>query len=278
MDNSGNIYVVDASNNRVQKFDSGGNYLAQWAGTGTSGGGAAFSYPHGAVISGSYIYVVDTDNSTVRQYDLSGNYYASFGVNGTATSSGSTIYFNYPQGIAKDGSGNFYVADTSNGRVQEFNSGFSYVSSLTGGPGFTSVNSVGADSNQNVYTSDGSGNDGRIQKYHSGSWTTTWGGDNRTVAGVLNQPTGVMYGPSGVSYVIDNLNQRIQEFDANGVYMRNWGAAGTATGFFSFNSYPISGVCDAAGNVYIPDIGNNRVQRFDPNGGTATVFISARHG
>ena len=31
---SGNIYVGDTNNNRIQKFDSDGTYLAQWGGFG----------------------------------------------------------------------------------------------------------------------------------------------------------------------------------------------------------------------------------------------------
>jgi len=33
VDGSGNVYVVDNGNARIQKFDSAGNYLAQWPST-----------------------------------------------------------------------------------------------------------------------------------------------------------------------------------------------------------------------------------------------------
>ena len=43
VDDSGNIYVADTFNNRIQKFDSNGNYLDQWGSPGTGNG--QFNWP-----------------------------------------------------------------------------------------------------------------------------------------------------------------------------------------------------------------------------------------
>src|SRR5580658_761828 len=42
LDASANVYVCDITNNRLEKFDSNGNYLAQWGGPVTSAGAGQF--------------------------------------------------------------------------------------------------------------------------------------------------------------------------------------------------------------------------------------------
>jgi len=73
MDSSNNIYVADAPNYRVQKFDSSGNYLSQFGSYGTGDG--QFAYPWGlAFDSSGNIYVVDSDNHRIEKFDSDGNY------------------------------------------------------------------------------------------------------------------------------------------------------------------------------------------------------------
>ena len=63
-DPSGNIYVVDFGNDRVQKFDSNGNFITKWGSTGTGDG--QFQSPVGIdVNSKGVIYVTDSGNSRV---------------------------------------------------------------------------------------------------------------------------------------------------------------------------------------------------------------------
>ena len=58
MDSSGYVYVADSGNDRIQKFTSGGAYLAQWGSSGTNYG--QFDYPRGLAINGrDELYVVD---------------------------------------------------------------------------------------------------------------------------------------------------------------------------------------------------------------------------
>src|SRR5690349_2893358 len=50
---------------------------------------------------------------------------------GTTSSPGTgAAQFQYPQGVAVDGSGNVYVADTFNHRVQKFNASGTYLATL----------------------------------------------------------------------------------------------------------------------------------------------------
>ena len=67
VDSSGNVYVVDTSNNRIQKFNSSGTFIAKW-GSGGSGDGQ-FNYPYGlAVDSSGNVYVADENNGRIQKF------------------------------------------------------------------------------------------------------------------------------------------------------------------------------------------------------------------
>jgi DNA-binding beta-propeller fold protein YncE len=96
------LYVVDAGNNRVQKFDSNGKFITKW-GTAGSGDGQ-FSAPVGIVIDSlGNVYV--SDNNRVQKFDSNGK----FITNWTVSS---------PFGIAVDSGGKVYVIDQTTGGIQ----------------------------------------------------------------------------------------------------------------------------------------------------------------
>lgn len=67
MDGSGNVYVVDSDNHRVEMFTNSGAYLTQW-GTQGSGNGQFF-YPSGVAVDGAgNIYVADDLNRRVQKF------------------------------------------------------------------------------------------------------------------------------------------------------------------------------------------------------------------
>ena len=81
MDSSGNIYVSDTENNRIQKLDSSGNYVTSWGTLGSGNGN--FKSPAGIAVSGNYVYVADMGNYRIQKFDLNGSYVSSLGSNGT---------------------------------------------------------------------------------------------------------------------------------------------------------------------------------------------------
>jgi DNA-binding beta-propeller fold protein YncE len=61
VDGSGNVYVADTNNHRVQVFTGTGTFVRKWGGTGTGDG--QFNAPTGIVVDGSgNVYVADTNN------------------------------------------------------------------------------------------------------------------------------------------------------------------------------------------------------------------------
>jgi tripartite motif-containing protein 71 len=61
VDSEGNTYVTDQGNNRVQKFDSDGNFVTKWGSEGSGEG--QFNSPLGISLDfEGNVYVVDTGN------------------------------------------------------------------------------------------------------------------------------------------------------------------------------------------------------------------------
>ena len=120
MDGSGNVYVADYGNHRIQKFTSGGTYMTQW---GTLGTGNGQFQSLGVAVDGSgNVYVADSYNNRIQKFTSSGTYLTQWG-----TSRQRERAVLRPYGVAVDGSGNVYVADTGNNRIQKFTSGGTYL-------------------------------------------------------------------------------------------------------------------------------------------------------
>src|SRR5947208_1185085 len=113
-DGSGNVYVADYGNDRIQKFDASGTFVTTWGSDGSGNG--QFNGPHGVATDGSgNVYVADNDNHRIQKFDASGTFLTAWGSVGSGNGQ-----FHFPQGVAADGSGNVYVSDTNNQRIQEF--------------------------------------------------------------------------------------------------------------------------------------------------------------
>jgi YD repeat-containing protein len=172
VDSSGNLWVVDAADNRVQEFNAGGTYLQKF---GTPGNGEAqFSYPIGIAFSGGNLYVAEYNNDRVQELSTAGKFIKAFGKEG----SGNKVEFKQPRGIAVDPrTGNLYVVDTGNNRVQEFTpAGALIVQFGSAGPGsgqFTEPKGVAVGSSGGIYVTD-FGND-RVQEWIRPDWLPTVG-------------------------------------------------------------------------------------------------------
>ncbi|HEX6688672.1 MAG TPA: hypothetical protein VF085_08415 [Solirubrobacterales bacterium] len=113
-DTAGNVYVCDNRNNRIQKFDSDGFFLAEWGGTGSGDG--QFVFPEGiATDPDGNVYVADTGNNRIQKFTSTGAFVTKWGSHGTADGQ-----FREPSDVAVDRDGNVYVVDTTNDRIQKF--------------------------------------------------------------------------------------------------------------------------------------------------------------
>jgi uncharacterized protein (TIGR03437 family) len=152
-----------------------------------------------------------------------------------------TAQLNTPLGVAADGSGNYFVADTGNRRVRE------------GQPG------------GNFFTKAGNGN------------ASYFGDGMAATLASVNQPEGVAVDGAGNLYIADTFDNVVRKVAANGVIST---IAGFGTPGFGGDGGPATSAklnrpravaVDAQGSVYVADTGNNRVRKIDPLGNISTV-------
>jgi tripartite motif-containing protein 71 len=100
VDSSGNVYVADSGNHRIQKFNSSGSFITKWDSYGPGDG--QFYSPYGfAVDSSDNVYVADSENGRIQKFDAAGNFITKWGSYGSGDGQ-----FYSPYGFAVDSSGN----------------------------------------------------------------------------------------------------------------------------------------------------------------------------
>jgi sugar lactone lactonase YvrE len=92
---------------------------------------------------------------------------------------------------------------------------------------------------------------------------TTGHNHELTTPGDFAKPSGVAVDKEGNLYVADTLNDRIEVFDADGVYLRTWGKNGDGPGYFA---RPKGVTVDSDGHVWVADGMQDRVQVFTNEG------------
>jgi sugar lactone lactonase YvrE len=131
VDQAGNIFLSDTSNQRIRKIDSSG-VIMTIAGTGDRGGGgdggpatsAQITNPAGiAVDRAGNVFIADAGNNRIRIVTSDGNIntIAGDGVYGFGGDGGpaAAAHLAYPNGVAIDGAGNLLIADTDNQRIRK---------------------------------------------------------------------------------------------------------------------------------------------------------------
>ena len=250
VDSSGDVYVADSDNDRIQKFSADGTYLAKWGRLGSSNG--RFNWPSALAFDASdNLFVADTDNNRIQKFTSAGTYLSKWGGYGTGDG-----FFNAPAGIAVAApDGSIYVSDRGNHRIQKFTAAGVFVTKWgiygTGNGEFKYPEGIGVDGSGNVYVMDSLGN--RVQKFNSaGTYLTKWSSG-------FNDAEGLAVDSAGNVFVADMKNHRIQKFTSAGAFLTRWGAYGASDGSFK---YPRGVAVSSNGFVYVADTLNDRVQKF----------------
>jgi DNA-binding beta-propeller fold protein YncE len=173
-----------------------------------------------------------------------------------------TGQFNEPRGLATDGTGNLYVVDSKNNRVQKLSPTGS-VLKVWGSQGadegqFKDPCGIAVGPDGNVYVADTWNH--RIQKFDgNGQFLLAWAAENPGFWG----PRGVAVSPDGKVFVTDTGNKRVVAFTADGTFVDSWGTEGSKPGQLI---EPVGIGVDGEGNVVVADTGNRRLQFFRPDG------------
>ena len=267
-------------------------------GTGTA---ASFNDPYGVAVDGSgNMYVADHRNNLIRKITPAGvvTTLAGSGSTGSTNGTGTAASFNYPGGIAVDGSGNVYVGDTGNNLIRKITPA-GVVTTLAGSGSEGSANETGTaasfrspwgvavDGSDNVYVADPNNN--LIRKITSAGVVTTLAGSGSSgstngtgTAASFRSPWGVAVDGSGNVYVADRSNHLIRKITPEGVVttLAGSGSEGSANGTgtaASFNS-PSGVAVDFSGNVYVADQSNNLIRKITPEGVVTTLAGSGSSG
>ena len=225
--------------------------LAGYPGQGSADGtgpAARFANPWGvATDTAGTLYVADTDNHTIRKVTVAGvvsTLAGTAGVSGSADGTNGTARFFQPQGLAVDGTGNIYIADTGNFTIRKVTPA-GVVTTLAGLAG-------------NAGTNDATGTSARFY-----------------------EPEAVAVNAAGtLIYVADTWNHTIRQVLSAGVVTTFAGAPGSfgtndGSGSSARFNQPQGIAVDAAGNVYVSDTGNETIRKISPAGAVTTLAGSA---
>ncbi len=303
VDNAGNIYVAEGGNDMIRKVTSSG-VVTTLAGSprrngnadGT-GSAARFDAPEGVAVDGAgNIYVADFVNNTVRKLTPAGAVTTLAGLAGygSVDGTGSAARFNWPWGVAADGAGNVFVADTENQTIREVTPAGS-VTTLAGTPGtrgttdgtgsaaqFNYPEDVAVDGAGNAYVADRNNN--TIRKVTPSGVVTTLAGsaggrgsdDGTGSVARFNSPTALAVDGLGNVYVADSGNNTIRKVTPSGVVTTLAGLAGSSgsadgTGNAARFNWPIGVAVDSAGVIYAVDNGNNTIRKIVGAGVVTTL-------
>jgi len=302
-DSLGNIFIADSGNHRIRMVDADG-IVSTIAGSSSSGLAngtgpeAAFSLPSGiAVGPDDNVYVADTFNHRICKLvrpPVAGGLWSvetlagpgEPGNSGYLDQPGSAARFNYPHGVALDGEGNVYVADTGNHRIRK-------ITPLGGVSTYAGSGVMGLSNNANpllarfnnpkdvivaggnVLVADTGNHSIRkiIPNIELAGAVSTFAGSATGASGYLNATgTAALFNtPSGLAtdgvdlYVADEQNHRIRKIDGSAVVslVAGTGVAGFGNGKATAAKFdtPTGLTVALDGNLVVADNHNQRLRR-----------------
>ena len=238
VEDGGTVYVADTYNNTIRKITSARSVSTLAGAAGVAGfadgvGGAArFSQPGAVAVDGNgVIYVADGGNNSIRRITPGGavTTVAGWTNAGYADGVGTNALLNGPAGVAVDGMGNVFVADTGNNTIRKIatNGVVSTLAGLAGTAGH--VDGVGTNAQ-------------------------------------FNGPAGVAVDAAGNVFVADTYNYTIRRVASGGTVTTIAGAPGQygyrdGAGTNAIFDLASGIAVDGRGNVYVADTYNSVVRK-----------------
>jgi hypothetical protein len=270
---------------------------------------AELDSPTSVAIDGAgNVYIADSEHNRIRMVSAATGLISTFAGNGTASYTGdnaaaTAATLNSPSGVALDGAGNLYIADTGNNAIRRVDAVTGIITTVAGDgsglPGFggdgtvatsgtvlldapqgISVDAAGdlyiADTNNQVVreVSVATGGISTVAGEYFGPFGNGVGGYNGdgelATAATLNLPYAVAFDAASDVLIADAGNNRIREINATTLKISTVAGDGTP-GFSGDNAAatlaelnaPTGIALDPAGDLYIGDSQNNRVRKVN---------------
>ncbi len=252
--------------------------------TNSTGNNALFNFPTSVVGDGAgNLYVADQGNNLIRKMVISTGAVTTFAGSGTrggtdGTGTGASFYA--PSGICIDPTQTVLYVSDENG-IRKIVIATAAVSTLTtavSGWGLT-TDATGA----NLYATGSNGYMISKVVISSGTVTTyagngTAGKTNSTMltSAEFNVAEDVGFDASGNLFVDDHDNNEIREINASGVTLFAGSATGTygstnGNGTSASFSFPNTLSLDAAGNIYVCELGTSLIRKITPAAAVTTL-------
>jgi DNA-binding beta-propeller fold protein YncE len=303
IDASGNVFVADTFTDTIREITNpamasptvstvaGVAYAAAYLDGSSSA--ARFDLPGGlAVDSSGNVFVADTSNSVVRE--ISGGVVSTFaGANGAGADdgTGASARFAGPAGVAVDGMGNVYVADSSNNTIRMVTpagvvttlAGSPGLAGFADGPGASALFDLPTDIAVNAagtvaYVADAE--NGKIRKLaiSAGAATvsTVVGPINGGVFGVALDATGDVFFTSTGLHAVFEIPAAGGIISLAGNY--NFPGSSDGVGVYAEFEAPVGIVSTPDGTtLYVADQGNFDIRKVTVAAGVGTVTTIAGH-
>jgi len=215
--------------------------------------------PYGLAVYEGAIYVVDTRGNGYGIFDLANSRSKLV----QPTGAGALVK---PINITIDVDGTRYITDTEREQILVFNADDRFLRAI-GDPGQFKPIDVAIAGDQ-LYITDIMHHQVHVLDKHTDETVLTFG-DVGSEPGQLFHPTSLAIGGDGMVYVTDTSNFRLQQFDADGEFVRVIGALGSRPGTFS---RPKGIALDRSGHIYVVDAAFQNIQVIAPDGGAIMAF------
>ncbi len=222
--------------------------------------------PMGLAVSddGSRLYVADYAQLAVFVFDFTQKSFVKIGRDAP---------LGRPVGVALDGQENLYVVEQEKKGVSVFNRKGEFIRFFTD-PSVEKPGGIAIDrARGKIYVADTAhtkSEEHTVKIFDlEGKLVGSLGHGKGSGEGQFLFPTYVSVDPQGNVYVTDTLNSRVQQFDADGKFLKRFGERGNSWGMFD---KPKGVASDSFGNLYVVDSGWSNVQIFNPKGQVLLFF------
>jgi DNA-binding beta-propeller fold protein YncE len=199
------------------------------------------------------ILVTDSGTSALIRFDRTERRMDVFGTQGS-------VRLKLPLGLDVSSEGTIYVADAGLKKVVSYDEAGKVVG-VFGREGelVNPTDAAVSPDGKKLYVADSKAHKVIVFDIATGNKSASFG-QRGTGEGEFSFPTSLTFGIEGNLFVVDQINSRVQLFEADGEYLDQFGSLGV--GFANFVR-PKDVAVDEAGLIYVTDNAFNNVQLFD---------------